>query len=351
MRSLLTLVFLLLLQHATRSQVPDRSALEVSLLEIKNMDLPNDLTSSRTLVMYVGSGSWKEKCSSYHDTFVKIGIDPVLYVHHKDMFANDAVRAAFQRLYATRGIKNTIIIRDELNFSIMVVRNKGNGGFDHEKGSWRASGADFEEVAITLALSLRSANLPRTNFLMLTAPEYLEDINLFRGKKYDNYPGAIRRQKVGLALFKKFPSLELGERGKGLIEAYNQEIDKSNEDLREAFAGFEWDWQEIDYSSNETTLKEGVQYVVQVIGASGNSIKRLLNYPKGKNETHFISVTPAALEGEARLKRIASDNFMHKIYIHQVRADDVFVGEEWDADLTWTQAFNNFFFTMYRQFE
>ncbi len=346
-------LFFLSLLIGVKAQLPSRFGLDLALVKLNKAPLPLDLASSRSVVIFEGDRKgWQEKCAELHKMLVPMGIDPILYSHVKDFHANGSIRRKYVSLFARRAVANTIIcVATPAGFSMTIVANKGNGELAYESGSWEASGADMRETLLTLGLAVKSADFKATNFLALSEPEFADDIDLFSGRRYLNYSGAIRRQKVGLALFEKFPSLNMGDTAGQLIAEYNQQIDQANEELKELFSRFQWDWQPLIYESNENTLKEGIQYVINVVGTEGETVKRMLDYPQNTNETQYISVTPGPVDGSVSLKRIASTDDMFKIYIRQVRADDLFLGEEWDADQTWQQAFDNFFLTLQRQFE
>ncbi len=346
------LLSILFVSFGTSAQLPSRFDLELGLLNAKDAGIPTSLTSSRSVVIYSGADEgWMEKCEVFHSSLSRVGIDPVIYIHAKELYASDFVRRKFRSFFSQRQLRNSIVIVDGNVSSLSIVENKPNGDFDFEKGSWTTRGSSFAENIFSLGLQLKSKGLPESNFLVLTKPEFLGDISLFKGRKYNNYSGAIRRQKVGLALFEEFPALDLGDIAQSLISEYNAAIQKQNELLKESFSQFEWSWDPIQYESNENTLKEGIQYVVQIAGTYGSTVRDLLNYDKDTNETILVSYTPGPLGGDVSLKRLQATEFMYKVYIHQVRADDIFAGEEWDADVTWPEAMRNFFFTMKRQFE
>ena len=346
------LVWLLLISVRGFSQLPSRFELELSLLQQKKADIPSTLTSSRSIVIYSGDDDrWKEKCADFHASLIRVGIDPVTYIHAKELYASDFVRRKFHTFFARRQLINTIIIEDGNFSSLTVAANASNGALDFRRGSWTTKGASFSDNIFKLGLQLKSESLEEGNFLVLTKPEFLSDISLFKGRKYNNYSGAIRRQKVGLALFEEFTVSDLGPNSEELIKSYNEEIKRQNENLIKRFEPFQWSWEPIVYQSNEETLKKGIQYVVQIMGSYGSTVRGFLNYDQNTNETILVSYTPGPLGGDVRLKKLRAEEFMYKVYIHQVRTDDIFPGEEWDSDVTWEESVRNFFFTMTRQFE
>lgn len=339
-------------------EMPSNLDVKLGLLNYGENSIPSSLTSGRTAVIIQDNQAndteyWKLAANEFHKGFKQIGIDAVLYINSSDFHANGPVTTGFYNLLGQRKIKHTIFIKlSNEERQLIVAQNDASGKIDYSKQAWIAKGQNTANLLFTLGLDVKQAKIASTNFLISSKPEFLEDMGIFSGSRIGNYPGAIMRQKVGVAKFRTLPIPEgINNEQKEIITKYNAQVVAKNIQLEQLFEGFEADWELIDYTSKEDALKERIQFVVFLVGTRGVNIRKMLNYPSGTNETHFISVTPGVVEGDVSLKRLRAESFMHKVYIFQTRANDIYVGREWDADEKWEDALANFFFTLKRQFE
>ena len=354
-------IFLLfaLLTSASQSlsQSCPRLEAELALLNFGNAALPEDLGSSRTAVMVchqqapVGE-QWKELAAEIHGTLVQMSIDPILYFNAFDFYANEMVNKKFDELLKQRRIKNLLIliVRDTYQLELVLVPFNKFLALNGTATAWRATGNGLGGVLYQLGTTVKEADLPISNFLIATKPEFLEDINLFQGDRLPTYAGAMRRQKVGLALLEEIqiPG-NVNNNQRQTLESYNAQVQATNQRMQEAFEAFKYDWQPIVYTTDEAAMGDRIQYIVFLIHTSGEHIRKMLNYDIDKNETDYLSVTPGAGEQDMNLKRISSEELVFKVYVTQTRSSDVFVGREWDADDNAGDAVRNFVFTWTRQ--
>lgn len=336
-------------------QIPMQARLDLDILKEANGELPPALTSSRTMVVFASSSEnkeWQSSTNPYHASLIRMGIDPVLYVNIADFYANEHIRNKFLQLIAKRRIRNTIFIIADGEQTLLVAENLPNGRIDLNGDRLKITGSLFSEMAYQLGLKLKSADLPSTNFLTLSKPEFVTDVDLFSGRSYANYPGIIQRQKIGYATFqeKKIPT-NASNSIKEQIEAFNLEVQENNKILAGIIEQSGFEAIPLAYRTNEEVRKEGVLYILMIAGTHGTTLRSLFNYQTDKRETRYISVTPGPIEGAVTLKHLESHRLMYKVYLLQVNGDDVFIGKEWDADENWESAVRNFLFTYYRQFE
>ena len=83
----------------------------------------------------------------------------------------------------------------------------------------------------------------------------------------------------------------------------------------------------------------GYQFVLLNLSTEAQSIKRMLNYKVGSKETDYISVT---YSDRALLKTIPVKTSVTKFYVKHIATKDLYLGSDWDADLTWQQALRNY---------
>ncbi len=331
---------------------------QMSQLEYASDDIPGDLLSSRTGVILrnttdLDRKSWKKHVQNFHRGFLQMGIDPVLYVFEQDMYANKKINEAYMDLIRSRDIGNLIILNKTAGkFELIITSNFNKQNFFNRREAWKADDIDVSPLLYKLGVIVKRSDIPATNFLMLSEPEYVEDISFFKGSHLATYPGVLRRQKLGVAQMDSVRiNSKLPEDKRQALIAFNQEVKRYNENLEKIFENYPYEWEMFSFKDNDYALASGIQYVFQLVHTSGSGAKDFLNYPDHTKETQIISVTPGIIPGEVRLKRLPVETVVYKGYIYQARTDDVYVGTEWDADTDWQDAVRNFFFTLKRQFE
>ncbi|MDW3196942.1 MAG: hypothetical protein R8G66_31485 [Cytophagales bacterium] len=331
---------------------------QLNALEFSDDKIPSNLLSSRTGIILRTSDeldrkSWKKHGKTFHGAFLQMGIDPVIYLFEQDLFANKKVNEAYLKLIDNRDVENIIILSKSAGkFEMIIASGFNSQNVFKRKAAWRAADIDTTPLLYKLGIVVKRSDIPATNFLVLSDPDYVEDISFFKGSHLATYPGVLRRQKLGVALMdsiridNKLPDDEKQE-----LLAYNRKVKQFNVSLEKAFAQYPYQWEMFSFKDNDYALASGIQYVFQLVQTSGSGAKDLLNYPDHTKETQIISVTPGLIPGDVRLKRLPVETVVYKGYIYQARTDDVYVGKEWDADTDWQDAVRNFIFTLKRQFE
>ena len=337
---------------------PNDLSMRMSLLDYSNEEIPANLLSSRTAIILRSSdeysrAQWRTVSQEFHEYFLQMGIDPTFYVHEQDMYANPVIRQSYMRLFDVRDLGNLVILeRNAGRYVMSITSNFDQQGFFRNTKAWRETDSTTDALLFKLGLIVKQSDMSTSNFLILTAPEFIEDINFFKGSRLPNYAGILRRQKLGVA---RFDSLridpKLSDEKRRVLQDYNRQVATYNKQLEEIFSNYPFEWEMFSFKDNDYALASGIQHVFQLVQTTGSGAKDFLNYPDHTKETHIISVTPSPLPGDVRLKRLPVETVVFKPYVYQVRADDVYVGREWDADITWQDAVRNFFFTLQRQFE
>ncbi len=331
---------------------------QMSLLEFTAEEIPSDLLSSRTGVILrisddLDRKEWKKQCNSFHQGFLQMGIDPVLYLFEQDMYANQKINEAYFKLIRSRNISNMIVLtKTQGKYEMVIASGFNNQNFFSRNLAWKAEDSQVLPLLFKLGLMVKRSDLNATNFLTLSDPEFVEDISFFKGSHLANYPGILKRQKLGVVRLDSIRiDNKLSDDKKKELISFNKEVRRYNAKLEKMFEQYPYDWEMLSFKDNEYALASGIQYIFQLVQTSGSRAKDLLNYPDHTKETQIISVTPGAVPGAVSLKRLPVETVIYKGYIYQARTDDIYVGTEWDADTSWESAVRNFFFTLQRQFE
>lgn len=325
--------------------------------------VPIDLTSSRSAVIIsmeakeVGDKTrpqWEKLAKKIHADLRKMYVDPVCYVFEDDLKAGPEIRKAFVLEFQQRGIKNLILLErkfvglDETH-SIKIARFNGQSDLTAENEKvWAQIESPYDLITLRLGRQIIRQNIERTNFLIPEDPNILKDLPVFTGVHLGSYPGLIRRANLAVVVPEKhkiFAGISASEQE--ILRQENLLIDKKVQEIESLMSLYPYKYQMVSYSDDETLYKQGFQFALLPIHSTGNTIKNMLNYKISGTETDYISMVPKDSAGVS-LKTIPVNQMVHKYYIKQTIAHDVYVGKEWDSDFTWESALRNFIVNLSR---
>lgn len=353
---LLSLLFLFLLNLSTYSQQAEVVRIgELRYVNLSN-ELPENLASTRSAVIvsvspdsgrYETRAQWKELTSILHQNLAKVGIDAIVYVHQDDLNAGPEVTEAYRTIFQQRNIANLIYIHHEKTgyrslYSLMITPFHVDGFMENGQDAWYQSSPDFDRLILRLGRQILRQEMEMGNFLILEHPEYLDDLVVFQGTRYENYPSRLRSLPLAVVAFQKASTENLSDPEViRKIEAHNAQMDQYNLELREIMKTYPYKYEIVEETSEEKLYDRGFQYALMPMSSSARSIKKILNYPTSPSETVSISsvLTKDSLKA---LKRMPIDVNVTKYYIKQTIVKDLHTGDEWDADVTWQRALTNF---------
>lgn len=134
------------------------------------------------------------------------------------------------------------------------------------------------------------------------------------------------------------------------ISQYNTEVARKNERIKEIMKAYPFKYDLVQETDESKLYDSGYQYALMSVSSTGRSVKRILNYPSSKSETHYVSAT-ISNEGETALKRIPVQANITKYYIKQTIVKDVHTGKVWDADAPWEEALRNYILNLRKAFK
>ncbi len=346
------------------------SAQNVSLMDfcgwrpvVVSDQVPVDLTSSRSAVI-VSSESmeqndmtrpkWEPLAAKFHADLRKMYIDPVCYVYRDDLMAGPEVRRAFIAEFQQRGIKNLIFIEKKyvgLNetHDIKIARFNGQNDLIAENEKvWAQVESPYDLITLRLGRQIIRQNMERTNFLIPEDPNILKDLPVFTGVHLASYPGLIRRANLAVIIPEKYKIYAgISAEEQEVLRQENIRIDRKVAAIESLMGQYPYKYQMVNYGDDETLYKQGFQFALFPFQSTGVTIKNILNYKVSGTETDYISMVPKDSAG-ITLKTIPVEQIVHKYYIKQTIAHDVYVGKEWDSDFTWESALRNFILNLSR---
>jgi hypothetical protein len=283
-----------------------------------------------------------------------MSIDPVIYIHYQDLHSGATTHQKYLDLIDSRDIYYMIYIAKQPERTSMMICAKGKYDLlNVGRKAWYGEGEKFSEVAMKLALKMKSMELDKRNYLFADKPEFVEQVPLYDGTHYKIYPSQLKRFPMAVTKFERI-IIDSTEQIEPVfmerVDAYNRDIDSKNAKMQSILNSYSFKYELVDDQADDKLYNKRFQYVLRMVNTTGTNVKQLLKYDFDKKETSFISSIP--LENDQRtLKAISASEPVFKFYLQQTVQHDVYVGRHWDSDTTWEAALHNFLGNMSKSFE
>ncbi len=309
----IALLFGLLIGYSASGQIPPTLVTERSIVIF---DLPLEEKGE-----FLVRGDWRAQASKIQGNLSIMGIDAIGYLHGDDWEASLASKEAYELFFAQRMVHHRILLsKNTANlFELSIMPLTKN------EVQWKTEAGSINQAFLRLGQEIKKAGHPIENFLSTSNAEIFTDIPFTKYSASTNYPDQIRRLTLGVAKHRD---------------------EKDNKKLVEIMQAYPFKYELFDYKDDEDAFRQGYQYILISMSTSGRSVKKLLNFrATGANETDFMS-TVKGDSTDTRLKAIPVDALVHKYYFRQTVNHEVFVGKEWDADVSWQKSLENFILNM-----
>ena len=316
----LSVVFLFVLHFAVHAQMTAEEQALVASLTTSN-SIPNDLLAARTVVLFQNSFS-RSELEETQKYFQQTGIDAVCYFDIAYVLAGADTRKAFANYFAFRNIKYIVLLQKEANqYTYVFGTFCGNKNlFDKTSIGWKQSNTSQVELLRTI-YRFATSNLKKQNFLINDLPELDIAMTYFVGRFNQNFSVEAKSFKTAI------PKME-NENENAALEAF----------LR-AFYPFKYEM--VDTKAEEPELgARGFRTILRVVHTQGRIAREILGYDP--TQTGRALATTYFVEGVPQIKTIPSTQPVYKFYMKSIEYGNIFLGNKWDADITWQDALRNY---------
>jgi len=282
--------------------------------------IPAELLSTRSVVLFQSSIPQKDldECQSF---FQQTGIDAVAYFDIHRMLAGHDVRKAYASYLTNRGIKFLILFqKDEKGYRLIFCSFNGKKDLvDANSVAWKQENVSLNELLRTV-YRFAVSNLKKQNFLINDLPEMDITINPFTGRMNETFSVEVKSFKTAIPKF-----------GNASDDAELEAYLKANFPLK-------YELVEPD-ATEESLYSKGFRSILRFVHARGKVAKEILGY----DVTQVARSLPSAVfvNDEIQIKTIPSDQVIYKFYFKNIEYGNVFLGNKWDADLSWQDALRN----------
>jgi hypothetical protein len=282
--------------------------------------LPEKLLSTRSVVFYTYTVTAKE-IEDTQKAFQRMGVDAVIYFELDKLMASRDVTKTFAKYLEDRDVANVVFIeKGETDFRLSVtVFNKKETVIDKQQNAWSVNNKVLTEALKELYRTAANQQ-KKQNLLINDVAEMDLPINPISGRRNEFFASDL-----------KVDPLSVPKTG-------DPEIDKQLEAIFVANYPLKFKLTEPGLTEKELR-KQGSLYILCFMYVRDGVAKRLLGYDMSKSESALVSVTYP--NGQQQLKNIPADTPVFKFYFKHIESGNVFLGNKWDADLTWQQALLN----------
>ncbi|MFM8850110.1 MAG: hypothetical protein ACKOE5_06930 [Cytophagales bacterium] len=315
----LTTLLLVVLALSGSAQTSEEQALLASLT-ISNT-IPNDLLSARTVVLFQNTVG-KPELQETQKYFQQTGIDAVCYFDIAYVLAGTDTRRAFATYFSFRNIKYIVLLQKADNqYHYVFGTFCGNKDiFDRRSTGWRQSNPSQQEVLRTI-YRLATSNLKKQNFLINDLPEMDIPMTYFTGRINHNFSVEAKSFKTAV------PKMD------------NEKDNAELEALLKQYYPFKFEM--VDAKSEEADLGvRGFRSVLRVLHGRGSLLRQVLGYDY--TQTGRSIATTFFADGVPQIKTILASEDVYKFYIKNIEYGNIFLGNKWDADITWQDALRNY---------
>lgn len=307
----------------------------------KQTEFPKNLQSARSVVVLNVAEDRTEFARQIHEKLRIMSLDAILYIDYTDLSAGiDATGPIFDYLNK-REVKYVITFSNNSDGQYeMNITGMGNFLKAGQQKSASFTSINIDDLLKYVANELIKAELTKTNFLIVETPEFLTDAKVINGRKFEVHARDIATLKLAVPKFQKVSQEVIDtSTDKDAIIKHNQQVDRWNAELANIMKGFPYEYELVDTSDDKELYRLGFQYALFNLNTKGITIKRMLDMPADESETDFISHVK-----NKSLKRIGVEEVVTKYYIKQLYTNDIYTGDHWDADTTWQESLENYFF-------
>lgn len=339
------------------------------VLNTGSKGIPKELQISKSIVIISMNdgesdlrGDWKSLAEAAHFYIKRLSIDAVLYFYVDDVLAGYDVQRSISQQLVNRDIKNILMLsKDKVNgrdqyLGVLTPFNSNPDFISNNQLAWKTQTSDLEILFRNLARAIDQADLINENLLIIDKPEYYRGTDIIRGRRYEVFNTDLRIDRIAIP---KFTDLPLPENEAALssadmvnlIKSENDNNLRNNAQIESMMGNYPYKFEIVPYEYDEKLLSsKGFQFVLMRINSSGRNVRQLLGYEISDEVNELITIKKDTA-GNVNIKSIPIDGMVYKYYVKHLNSGDIYLGEQWDGDDNWRDAFSNHITTIVGKLE
>ncbi len=283
---------------------------QLALLKNGNT-LPPELLRERSLVLISPeSTSWQDLAKEVHPIFRKNNIDAVAYYQLEEVMAGPDAQKELLPLLLRRQFANVLILSQNnaggMELTIAPF-SKGAEFVTANAASWHLVFNSFDELDAGLKSALGSSSIASTNFLIPDFPAYFRAASIPNNKRFEVYNPDVKLDNLAVRMFAD----------------EDPNAAAKNARLEEIAKTYPYKYELVNAAVSEDVLRRnGFQWILSYLRAPEGNLREILGY----NE----NAQPGG-------------SLVYKYYVRQLYAQEIYLGDTWDAQASWEQAMRAYF--------
>lgn len=330
----------------------------MATLNTESNAIPKELLMTKTIVVISMDngesnirGDWKSFADEAHFYIRRLGIDAVLYFYVDDLISGYDVQRTISEQMEKREIKNILMLsKDKISnqdqfIGVLTTWDEKPDMITNQQAAWKSQTSDLEILFRNLARSIDSANLTLENLMIIDSPEYFGGGGVIAGRRSETFNTDLRIDRLAVPKFETLPVSEnravVDSNMSAIVNEENSSILTWNSQLEQLMANYPYKYGIVSYDYDEKKLlTQGYQFVLMRVHSSGRNVRNVLGYEVSDEINELITMKKSS-DGQIIVKSIPMDGMVYKYYVKHINSGDIYLGEQWDGDDNWQDAFHN----------
>lgn len=306
------------------TQMPPRTDIPPNLLKERSVLVISARANNKGQLDPARSREWAEVLQKM---FAERGVDVVACFDRLTLLAGREPWAAFESLLLDREVRHLLWLQELPNGSFRLSMAELPAEAPLLRSSVEAYSReqpDVESLAADVRREIIRANPERENFMVLETPEFFDDVPMITKGRYESFPLDLRTDKIAI----RWPD-DMSEESK---RAFGLHLDSL----------YPYTFNFVSASLTDKQVQdEGFQYVLDWVYAPGIALRRIFNYEITEGENSFVTFMTLG-PNQTDIKKIHYHIPVYKFYMRHLITGDLYLGKDWDADVTWTESLKHF---------
>lgn len=273
--------------------------------------LPPELLRERSMVLISpGNTPWQELAKKIHPSFQKNKIDAIAYYQLEEVMAGSDAQKELLPLLLRRQFANVLILSQNRAGGMELTIAPFSKDADFVKAdasSWHLSFNEFEQLDEALKNALGNSSIASTNFLIPDFPAFFRAASIPSDKRFEVYNPDLKLDNLAIRMFPE------NDPNAATKNALLEEIAKT----------YPYKYELVNAAISEDVLRRnGFQWILGYLRAPEGNLREILGYTENTQP---------------------GGQLVHKYYVRQLYAQEIYLGDTWDAHANWEQAMRAYF--------
>jgi hypothetical protein len=273
--------------------------------------LPTTLLRERSLVLISpGAISWQDLAKEVHPVFLKNNIDAIAYYQLEEVMAGPDAQKELLPLLLRRQFANVLILSQSRagGMELTIAPFSKDAEFVRANAtSWHLAFNSVDQLDDALKGALGSSSIASTNFLIPDFPAYFRAASIPSDKRFEVYNPDLKLDNLAIRMFPESdPSAAI-----------------KNARLEEIAKTYPYKYELVNAAISEDVLRRnGFQWILSYLRAPEGNLREILGYNQNTEPGGIL---------------------VYKYYVRQLYAQEIYLGDTWDANANWEQAMKAYF--------